>query len=518
MKFLNAAKIAGVTSRIIETRFYYIINGALYDKATMTPRTLQFLEGVQGCTAVPNTLKWISQIGALDGIFENQSSSFMVDSVDPTITYIPVNEFHTSVAGAYGKTRILKVKETATDFTILAMVDTVVAGATQGFIREFVSQSADYIFALCGSSTTNKVYLVRFLKADLSLSLLMRDVGASTQFDYVGENGDEMIFMMTLPSTAAGKWTLVQYNKLNGTASSVAVLTGYTSALNCYPTAPKKVSDGIYTQYRAAISPTSPFNLVISKNTYDMSKVGVSAVATILASKVDLASNVNLLPNSVSAAIKLYEVTGADGTQYLVMSYYQSGVATALAYGQLYVWSINADTGALTYIGTSGQSSTSIVRGIIPISNGRVMVMLTASSACFMTFNETTKQYVKTKEIATSPFSVGVDEFENVYITNADWSVTKLNATMPVDVNLKFATPLDTYAGTNLLNNIVVNAYNSSGKRIATSMKLVIDGANAMWTDNSQGTVTVTTSATEDVLVPITITKGGTLVIRPTIV
>lgn len=516
MKFLDSKKIAGATARIVETRFYYIINGHVYDKATMTPRGLEFVEGVQGCNCVPSTKKHIAVMNGAEGLYENQQSNFIVDSEDSTITYIPIQEYHTSTPGVYNRTRLLKVRETPTSFQFLTATDNT-QPTTHGWIREIVSQSRDYLFAIVGTSNTNRVYLQRFLKSDLTLNLTMFDVGAWVDWRYLGEKDDEMIFMYMLPSTAANKWQLHQINKLSNTRTSVTVMNGSAANLCVIPTDLKLVSDKVYKQYHAYIRPAD--NLItICLNTYDFTKVGASANAAIL-TKVDLIADHSWLPANNNAIMKLVETTGADGSKYLTMIRIQTSTTTSLSAGNHIVYKIDSETGALTRVGAStGDLSTALVKGCIPVNNGRNLVLITTSSAVIATFDEVTKTFKNTKEIVTNPYSVAVDDFENIYITNLDFSVTKLNPGMPTDIKMEWVNPLGTWSGSNLSNGVKINAYNGSAERIAVQVRLLIDGSNAVWDANTSREITITTKADEDLIVPITITKGGSLIVRPTLV
>jgi len=141
-----------------------------------------------------------------------------------------INQFHPSAAGNYANLRIAKFEETA-DGIKMRQLKIIAASSTNAFIKEIVSQSTDFLFVLVGSSNTNRLYLMRVNKSDLSNNLTMHDVGVSITMEYIGENGDEMLFLVTLPTTAAARWTLVQRNKLTNASTSVGLLTGHTSAI-----------------------------------------------------------------------------------------------------------------------------------------------------------------------------------------------------------------------------------------------------------------------------------------------
>jgi hypothetical protein len=83
-----------------------------------------------------------------------------------------------------------------------------------------------------------------------------------------------------------------------------------------------------------------------------------------------------------------------------------------------------------------------------------------------------------------------------------------LTLNVPVSIVVTSDATSYNFAGTTVSANITVNAYNYDGSRIATSVKLVIDGG-AMTFAGSNLTKTVTTSASGDTVVPVTITGGG---------
>lgn len=94
MQLLNAVKIAGNTARLVKTRFFNIVNGAVCDKTNYSPRTLQFVENIMGCPLVPSTQRWIARVPNVEGLFENQQKQFIVDINNPKITYVSINQFH----------------------------------------------------------------------------------------------------------------------------------------------------------------------------------------------------------------------------------------------------------------------------------------------------------------------------------------------------------------------------------------------------------------------------------------
>ena len=83
-----------------------------------------------------------------------------------------------------------------------------------------------------------------------------------------------------------------------------------------------------------------------------------------------------------------------------------------------------------------------------------------------------------------------------------------LTINVPVSISVITDSSSYNYGGTTVTGNLTVNAYSYNGERLATSVKLVIDGGSMTFTGNNL-TLTVTTSASADTSVPIYITGGG---------
>ena len=75
-------------------------------------------------------------------------------------------------------------------------------------------------------------------------------------------------------------------------------------------------------------------------------------------------------------------------------------------------------------------------------------------------------------------------------------------------IRAEFVSRAQTYQGVNLSNNIRVNAYDTSSSRVVTTVYLKLTGS-AYFNDNSSTTISVTTSASADTLVPITVNGAG---------
>jgi hypothetical protein len=92
------------------------------------------------------------------------------------------------------------------------------------------------------------------MKIEFNKKLFDDLIDVSCTHEYIGENGDEMLFFHTLPATAANRWQILQRNKLTNASSAVGILTGHTSAILSYGSEMKKEGN-LVTHYRAYQKP-----------------------------------------------------------------------------------------------------------------------------------------------------------------------------------------------------------------------------------------------------------------------
>jgi hypothetical protein len=84
-----------------------------------------------------------------------------------------------------------------------------------------------------------------------------------------------------------------------------------------------------------------------------------------------------------------------------------------------------------------------------------------------------------------------------------------ISDSLPSTVTIDFADSSLTYSGSNISTSVDVNAYDTASVRIAKSVELKIDGANAQFTSNSSTSITINTLTTAAANVPVTVTGPG---------
>lgn len=119
---------------------------------------------------------------------------------------------------------------------------------------------------------------------------------------------------------------------------------------------------------------------------------------------------------------------------------------------------------------------------------------------------------------ATDLSSLSDSAFQYTYLNvkNIDMKLELLSDTLPHVTSLSLETPNQTYAGSDLNNRLIVNAYDETNTRVAKDVRLTIEGNNCTFdADVGQGitagatTAVVTTSISADTFVDITITNSG---------
>lgn len=118
-------------------------------------------------------------------------------------------------------------------------------------------------------------------------------------------------------------------------------------------------------------------------------------------------------------------------------------------------------------------------------------------------------------QTASLPFqfsAVGRDNLGRIWAVDPgpyQWGrVHLITLTVPVNIVVTPDATAYTYSGTTINANVAVKALDANGNRISTNVKLVIDGGSMLFGGNNY-TTTVTTSASADVNVAVSISGGG---------
>lgn len=231
--------------------------------------------------------------------------------------------------------------------------------------------------------------------------------------------------------------------------------------------------------------------------------------------------------------ITLHTALTKDGANYYLNVFYTHQAADGLAFfstpteQKLLTMQINAaDFSSLSY--HSDLAFPALAYAPQDANNTKWFV-IEASSAALYTFSNA--GWTKSATEAGTCRAIGQDQDARYWAvmqnagdyaditTNADYllgsykpynfSLHLLSADLPTSVSVEFADDSITYAGSNLTKNLIVNAYDTNGSRVAKSVTLKITGSNAVFQSNNATSLTTTTLAGGDLTVPLTISGAG---------
>lgn len=182
-----------------------------------------------------------------------------------------------------------------------------------------------------------------------------------------------------------------------------------------------------------------------------------------------------------------------------------------------YVYRLNADN-TLTFVSKLVQpqlfGTPDCQAGYAMSKDRRVMYLNTYSGHVKrMVFDESIMAYRYDLQYEVDVWSMHVADDETLTLVSTNQDMYRMLPTMGSVIRLTFGA-VAAYDGQPLFTNVSVAALNHLGERIVTSVKLELDGPLS-FTVNALQTLTVNTSATEDLAIPVQITGVGDIYCTP---
>lgn len=178
-------------------------------------------------------------------------------------------------------------------------------------------------------------------------------------------------------------------------------------------------------------------------------------------------------------------------------------------------YTIGSGTGddVLTYHSKVTFSSVNeIPRGLMPMNDaGTQMAVPIMGALKFYTFN-TTDGWVSTGSYPTEFRMIGLDQSNRLWGSTREkgyHTIHVITPTLPITISVVMANTSYVYTGNSISTTANVNAYNSSGDRVAANVSLSIDGNGMIFTSSNSKNTTVTTSNSTNTQVSVTISSGG---------
>jgi len=234
-------------------------------------------------------------------------------------------------------------------------------------------------------------------------------------------------------------------------------------------------------------------------------------------------------------------ITGASGTKYLMQftrNFYAADIASGIPNDTLFnaILVMQIDSNDPRNLSFTQSIPNASVMDIIPLeTHGRSMLAIHTGEVALYSFDEASF-LTKTFNQGGVYFAAGKDVYGNIWAVSSD----EQNLISPsigapafsTGSNLEFFVPMRlelitqsltsrvtcvfedatiNYAGVNLSKNLVINAFNAAGQRIATSVVVKLTSDVATFTANGLKTLTVSTNAAANTLVNLTITGAGSI-------
>lgn len=182
-----------------------------------------------------------------------------------------------------------------------------------------------------------------------------------------------------------------------------------------------------------------------------------------------------------------------------------------------YLYKLNEDK-TLTFVSKYIQpklfDTPNVQAGFAMSKDRKAMYVNTYSALVYrMVFDEAIMAYRHDLKYDVDAWTMHVDDDETLTIIDSGQNLIRMVPTMGTAIRVTFGT-VGVYDGQPLFTNLNVAAVNHLGERIATQVKLELDGPLS-FTVNALQSLTITTSATEDLAVPVQITGVGDIYCTP---
>lgn len=508
MKLLDSSNISGSIQKIVETAEGYIVNGHYYNKSSLVVKPFKLIP------TLGNTydLAMSQRLVLNQSIFHHGKSfgdTVVVDRYDPTISYVYTTDFRSNTQNAF------KIKEDNGSMEIINSYTYGAVPTTNPMVKQYCGQDENYVYYIMTCITFTE-YLVKVDKTTLK-STNIEGMSTYSEARSLKETDTHIYYAR---KNRYGNTIIKRYNKTTATVE-VIPCTAHTSTIdfNANFSAPLEVSDSeIYSFGLWHNSGTNKF--VMTRYKFDTTQSTLANICVEEDMNITWGSTITQLPVFATNAYIHYETfynKTDDGKIYLNVAIYQiqagSTAANISSYG-IYTFLLDNTTNTLTFKNFSTVSS-DYFRGFLGIRNNNFLICATAATCIFMNFNVTTEAFEISDTLSNNPYHIGVDQSENIFISNVNTEVEYINPYVPTNVSITSEYDSYKYEGEDISTYCNLNCTNNAGSYIAADIKLVIKGP-AVFTSNSAKTITVTTLTTGDLQIPMKVTDGSPITIQPT--
>jgi hypothetical protein len=307
---------------------------------------------------------------------------------------------------------------------------------------------------------------------------------------------------------------------------SGGVVTSYTTAYEYRPLAsqymddPRDVSGNTKLSYIVRFDSANNYHPLVatwdtSADTFDI-EVAQNITGTLSSEIANYVGHTSVNGPYCSIAI-INEIIEAEGNKYVAV-FLETNISrryTTIAEARtLFVYQIDP----LNPLNLTFHSSTVIPDTTLShfwLNDSKSQLAILSENATFIYNFTDALGFTKTSTLQGKMYGIGRDYLDRIWYTtdssNFGDSKPELHLLTPtVPITITIAPELDdyTYAGSTISSYIEVSAYNISGQRIQTEIKLIIEGSGMVFGDGST-VKTVTSLTAGELQVPINVTSAG---------
>lgn len=242
-KFLDDAKIACATPKLVETNKGYIFNGTFYDKKTLIAESLEDLATHGGSKSL--SLNRVASYPVIDGEAPNASprtffkgDAIIKDEYDTEVYYTITFDYESELNK--GNKFITKYRENENGVEKI-LSEKAAAGSNTyyyGYLSEYIGQSKTNLYFISelsyiGTSTShykwNRTWIAVVDKTTLMMSLLFETEANRSIYSKILESGN-MIYLLKRRSATASE--IIEFEKDTHITRLIKTLPAYTGELD----------------------------------------------------------------------------------------------------------------------------------------------------------------------------------------------------------------------------------------------------------------------------------------------
>lgn len=506
-KILDSTSVTGQMQKIVETNDGYIINGTYYDKVQMVPYPLQLFPTYGNYNDISMNNKLI-----LNHTMNNNSKSIgdniILDNDNTNITYVWVISTRTNdlfmlkILNDNGKLSTLQTSIT-------------IRPTTSPLPRQYCGQDDNYLYYLISCAGTYHEYFIKIDKTSLNYTVITDFSTYSWSNQFIETN--DYIYMGYIQRY--GKHLMQRFNKSTSIIDNITINpnTGNKDFTTCYSNNLKIDDNNFYTF--SVHQNISLNNFGITKYKFDLTQSVLTNIVNESECNITWGSGITGLPNLATNLNIHYEpfINKVDDKYYLNVFVYELQISSTAAnlpsYG-IYTFLIDNTTFDLTFKSYVQPTTNDYIRGFLSTHDNNFLIPCSSNTTFFMSFNTETEQFDNLQQMNNIPYSVGIDQSENIWIEN---SLTEVDYITPfTPTNIVIDSELDSYKynGVDINTYCTIVATNYNNENISCNLQLTIKG-NAIFKDNSSKTINITSQSTGPLQVNMIIKGAGNVSIYP---